>query len=144
MISIFDVAFEQTFTFREEATGKVTMWAVERALTWVRDHKRRKPVHIPIEDSNAEFIRANNGLEPHRLNRITAEQIKQHPILMAHMNDDTMLILDGSHRFVRAYDLGMEVLPGFVIKERELAQFEIGGLSEDFKLSMLSGFSGIA
>lgn len=143
MISISDLTtFEQTFTFRDAETNNTTTWAVERATAWVRDVKRRQPASIPVDAHNAEFIRNNSGIEQHRLQRIDVALIKAKPILMAELSDKTMLIADGSHRFVRAYDLGLKRMRAYIISQVELTPFEVF-IPDDVKESLLTGFSGI-
>ena len=142
MINPLEVLFEQTFTFRDAETGQINTWAVERATTWVRDSKRRKYVMIPLEPKNVEFIRLSNGIEQHRLQRIDQVLIDANPILMCGMPDKTMLIVDGSHRFVRAYDLGLKEIKAFIIMYSELKQFEVA-IPDKLKPLLLSGFSGI-
>lgn len=142
MIDWREVMFEQVFTFNEWKSGVTKSWAVERATKWL-EQQQRSPIWFPVQEPAVNFIRQNNGVERHRLERMTKQVIQQKPILIFNdPNDKSTLMLDGSHRYVRAFDFGMSAIQAFVIEEQELTQFEVS-MPPALRHMMLTGFSGI-
>ena len=58
------------------------------------------PVLVPLTVENAVQIVQQRGLEQHRFDRLTVEMCAE-PLIFAHMPDDTWLLIDGNHRYVK-------------------------------------------
>jgi len=110
------VSDEIIFTHVAPATRKVTHFAVSR----LEAHLRAHPVEMARVAMNYDFARdaiVNRGIEEHRLKRITRRIIKTNPVIFAYDPlDDTHLLIDGSHRYVKAAMLGMDHIIGYIVE----------------------------
>ena len=77
---------------------------LEAALAKTADAEYIKFV---IEDEDIEHIIRHRGVDIAYARCLTTEQLKQPVIAIYNSNDDTTLTVDGHHRLVRIWELGM-------------------------------------
>jgi hypothetical protein len=126
------ISGEVVFSHVDDKTGEVRHFAVER----LNKHIERmavppKRLEVKIDYQFAAFAITRRGIEPHRFERITPADIAQYPILLAHMpgvgrdTPDNHLIIDGSHRYVKAATLGWKTIPAYELPEELWKEFLI-------------------
>lgn len=130
---------EKTYTHQDDKTGEYRIFAVDRMALWIEAHSLEvlKVKFLP-DAAFAKFVLENRGIEPHRLLRCDIS----FPITLLLMSDDTHLIVDGNHRYVKAAMVGAELKANMLIKE-QWEQFLVEGVSADLAAYSLSAFSGI-
>jgi len=130
------------FTFIPDTTkgGPEITVAVDLLTEWVRAN------HIPItaiacEQEQAEKFYRDNGVEPHRLARITAKHLRS-PVLLLDLGDGTHMLADGNHRYVVAAANGITRLPAWLVKHSYWQPFRVDmplALGEETLRTMFSG-----
>lgn len=97
----------------------------------------------PVNDEGAEMIRTHRGLEPHRLARITGIPPSWPPVIYLLMPDDTHLLIDGNHRYFRAWQMRSEWILTKVVPE-SIWKYYLVNLPVDPDIDdLLNGWSGI-
>lgn len=111
----------QCFTFLPGNGDREIMFYIQGLMEAVVANKplcKFGEVHVTKDD--AEFIRKSNGLEQSRLDRLPMEALKL-PILFVLYPDkgtDYTVLVDGTHRYVKAYEAGLKTLRAvFIPKE---------------------------
>jgi hypothetical protein len=106
--------------------GKYHCWMTER----MNNHAIRtgmEIIQVGMDLDYAEHVARFNGIEKHRLDRITPQVLAQKPILYIEMGDGTHKLVDGNHRYLKAAELGWDALPAYCFSKE---------LSDDFKLDI--------
>lgn len=100
--------FEECFTHIAE-DGKQTTYASARLFKWCTEHpEQSKPwlQILPVEAHHAHFCFNERGVERHRLMRLLEHPDRlATPLLFVEMPDGSMLLLDGTHRYVTLFGL---------------------------------------
>lgn len=103
------VGGEIVFSHVDDKTGVVRHFAIERIVADIPKMETPPPVIVFPTDLNfARFMLAQRGIEPHRYDRITPQDVIAYPIIMAKMpgvgrdTPDDHLIIDGNHRYCKA------------------------------------------
>ena len=127
--------------------GELTIVAVERLLK-DKEYIKIKPIPVAVLEDSAKTCFINNGVEPHRLARLAAEDVITHPVTYLDMSDGTHLLADGNHRYVKAYLLRMSRLPARLVPEKLWRRYQVKmfdhNLSPEIVREVLAGgFSGI-
>jgi hypothetical protein len=111
---------EVVFSHVDNKTGVVRHFAVERINNAIAKMAAPPPIiQCPIDLAFTMFAMQHRGIEAHRWNRITAHDVCNYPILLAHMpgvgidTPDEHLIIDGIHRYTRAAYWGWTHLPAY-------------------------------
>lgn len=118
-------------------------WMTDRMIKHANRHL--EPCIIEMDADYAQWVRDKNGIEYHRLIRITPQVIAQLPVIYIEMGDGTHKLVDGNHRYLKAYQLGWKELPAYLFPK---------ALADDFKVDIppemneickrfMPGFSGI-
>lgn len=107
--------------------GTVRHFAVDRIVNWINQNTTGRVI-IPINPAFAAWMYQGRGLEQHRLDRITGHDIVNYPVVMAHMpglarDHPQYLLIDGSHRYYRAYQMGWRELPATLLPQEVWTQF---------------------
>lgn len=115
--------FEVCFSYIKDS-GQSYTWSIDRLHKWLETHPQ--PLHsVPLFRADAEMVLKDNGVEPDRLAAISAEDIDRYPILFVGWKSGTHTLLDGNHRFVKAFTLGHRTITAHIIPERILRPFQI-------------------
>lgn len=83
---------------------------------------------VDVDPEHVECLRAKRGIEQHRLDRITARVLKHNPIIMAEMPDGSSLIIDGNHRYVKAWMLGKPTIRCIFVPEKVWREYVVTGI----------------
>lgn len=117
------VSSEIVFSHVDNKTGKVRHFAVERIERDIRKLGTPPPIiQCPIDKHFATYAMQHRGIEAHRWNRITPQDVCNFPILLAHfpgVGIDTAgehLIIDGIHRYTRAAHWGWTHVPAYELR----------------------------
>jgi hypothetical protein len=147
---------EMIFTWRDEDTGQVRMWAVDRLNKWLPTSGIK--VHMGLTDEKrAEMFLRERGIEMHRLEWLCQhhEELTRPGILMRSTcpvspefpEGLTDLTLDGHHRYVALTAIGSPVFPFYHLTEEQASEFEISDIppvpKERFDSFVATSFSGI-
>lgn len=114
------ISGEIVFSHVDDRTNVVRHFAIERIVKHVERMAVRPPIiTFPIDPVFAMYAVTGRGIEQHRLKRITAQDLIQYPIMLAHMPgvardvQGEHLIIDGNHRYVAAAMMGWKELHGY-------------------------------
>ena len=145
-LTVDDVWTEVVFTHIDDDTGEVLHLAVDRLEACVKAHpKKFELCFFPVEGQIADYFRTNRGIERHRLDRITAQVMRDKPIIFAELQGKHLLV-DGHHRYVKAHALGRTLIKSVVVPEKVWRLFEVdhAGYPEFTSEQLINSFSGIA
>lgn len=126
--------FEEAFTHvKDDETGHQTTYAVSSLREYCDAHfvLTKQPIstsdelaltviekcNVPVEQHHADYCRANRGIEEHRLARLVdgGPAVVLKPIIFVRQADGSMLLVDGTHRYVLAHMLGVPFVPGYFV-----------------------------
>lgn len=130
------------FTMFDDKTGEQTDFAVERLRSFC---EANLPVRIlAVTKEHAHHIMLNRGIEQHRLDRLTVEACVT-PLIFCHFNkDDSWMLVDGSHRYVKiALAYGGEECMTYMVEEEQWRPFTVKGARKRDPDELLNSFSGI-
>ncbi len=156
MLSPFECGRETCFTWVDYDDGEVLCFAVDRIEKQIQSDYRQPGISahlIDVEPGLVKHLWKKHGLEPHRLARLMPEQVDHWPPILIAEHKDRHIMIDGGHRMVRAYQFGVEQIPGWLISADvwrpyliDLSQIENDPreLRENMSYYHQSGFSGIA
>ena len=106
------------------------------------------PIYVDPEFAQQCFI--DRGIEQHRLDRLQPQHLLS-PLYFAHLppthnvdHKDRHLLIDGHHRIVRAYQLGWENIPAYVLEPEVWETILIHGLRDFTPEELQSKHSNIA
>lgn len=143
MIKMRDIdPFEAVFTHIGEDKTSVLCVASQR-LVAAPEFLELEIVRTPVDREFGRWAMENRGIEEHRLERITVAAIMTSPIAYIHMPDHTHLLVDGSHRYVKASMLGFQTILARVVPEEIWRKYEIEPMPLGLAKMFTSGFSGI-
>lgn len=69
-----------------------------------------------IRQQDALHVMSNNGVEKPHLDRLTQEYL-EHPGILVDWSDGTSTIIDGNHRYVKRWLMGMREMDFWVVSE---------------------------
>jgi hypothetical protein len=107
---------EELFTHLDDEDGVQRSYAVTRLRAHLAAHPevgRREP--IVVDEAHTTFCITHRGIETYRLLRLRAEDMAQPMLFVGSPDAGKVLLLDGTHRYVRAYLIGIKVLPAIFI-----------------------------
>lgn len=130
MLKMSDVdANEECFTHIYE--GVATMFAVAQ-MKKSPEYLALEIFETPVELKFAEWVIKNRGVEQHRLDRITVQDLLAYPVTYCIFPTPeslgggfSHLLVDGSHRYVKASQLGFNTLFGRVVPENLWRKFQV-------------------
>lgn len=91
-----------------------------------------RKIGVALLPDQVEHVRQRHGIEPDHLQRLTREQLRE-PGIMVMLPDESMILVDGNHRYVRRFELGMPKMWFWVVTE-ESAKQALVALPPDLKL----------
>ena len=111
---------EICFSHVDDIDGTVRHFAIDRIVKAITlGQMTPRILEFPIDPMFAVYAMQHRGIEQHRFQRITPQDVAHYPVVLAHMpgvGKDTQgnhLIIDGSHRYCRAFQLGWKTLRGY-------------------------------
>lgn len=111
---------EPIFVYENPVFGQTVIFASGRMAKYALEHI--EPVDVPMDADFARYCVTNRGVEPHRLAQI--EPPIHTPILYVQWVDGkTHLLVDGHHRYVRAYQCGYRTIPSYILAYAEWEKF---------------------
>lgn len=134
---------EKIFTHISDDWGEI-VFAVNRlkkAVIGELNAERLSWVCIAIEPSLAKYIFKFNGIEGHRLTRISEFNLDE-PLLFCD-KEGKQILVDGNHRYVRRYQLGKREALAVIVPEALWKDFVVTGLPEGTPEELMKRFSGI-
>lgn len=132
---------EVVFQYHHPVTGKHGAIAVNRLYRWCAQLKT--PLHLGIELSKVDLLVMSNVVELERLRKIKRSDILKYPAILVNMGNTSVLV-DGNHRYCKAYSYGFPSIPAYHLQEHEWQPFRVSGLPEVEKKVLLSSWSGIS
>jgi hypothetical protein len=104
---------DEIFTHIDDTDGHQTTYAVTALVAHLVAWPK---VTVPVEKQHADYCVAYRGVEQARLLRLRESiQATQRPIVFIEMPDDTHLLVDGTHRYVLYYLLGIPRIPAYMV-----------------------------
>lgn len=103
---------------------------------------------IPIQPEQAEFCLVNRGVEEDRIASLMRDQngwnAAKQPIILVHMDDDSYLMVDGTHRYVLFHRVEAKNILAYMVEFEQIKQFIMEDLEvDDRALTEWSGMSVI-
>jgi hypothetical protein len=84
-----------------------------------------KCVQAPVQKQIADYFVSHRGVEQHRLDRLDLKTLSTHPIIFGDWPNGAHMLLDGHHRYVKAYQLGLTQIKAVIVPEPAWRQYEI-------------------
>lgn len=97
--------------------------------------------NIVVDKRVYEQCKTLRGYEQPRLDRLTRDVILHKPVIFIEL-DGSYVMIDGTHRMIKAYELKMRVVPGYVVPESVWTHFLVPvekGLTPEELLKRKSG-----
>lgn len=108
---------QQIFTHIED-NGKSRSFLVETMAQFANEYPKAmqlKFILASVDASHVEYLRINGGIEQHRLDRLK-EPYSSIPLIGIEWEDKTIMIVDGNHRMIKAYEEGRKDLKMVIFK----------------------------
>jgi hypothetical protein len=96
---------EVIFSWDEPETGRHYHWAIEKLESYLKSSDL-ETIRINVDEDFAQAMPVLRGLELHRLERIPNDPALWSPLIFCKMPDNTGLLVDGNHRYFKAWALG--------------------------------------
>lgn len=132
---------EQVFTHEDE-DGTLRHFASERLFNYMKG-SGREVVSILLERDYVSTILTKRGVESHRLNRLTPEQLEIPVLYLEGVSPGTHLLADGHHRYVRRAQVGCTDIPAYIAEPKLWKRFMIEGIPDHFGKNILTSYSNI-
>lgn|SRR5512141_1606796 len=97
--------------FSHETEGNFNVTAMRQ---WAQEN-RLLPVLAPLDEGFVEFIRTQRDIDLKRVAELNPLQIALDPAMALLLETGEHLLVDGSHRILRRWDMGMRDFPVWVI-----------------------------
>lgn len=127
---------EQTFTHCTP-DGTYTHILVDR-LKASDDYKKLEIVRTEIKVDDALRIIKNNGIEKDHLSRITVHQFLEPITFINWEQEGTQSLVDGNHRYIKAFVLGLPFILARLVPEPLWRQFVISDIPPDVAALLLT------
>jgi hypothetical protein len=127
-----------------DSNGWYHCWMTERMKRFA-EKSGKEVVTAPMDFEYAQWCLKHNGIEKHRLERITPQVIAQIPVIYVELGDGTHKLVDGNHRYVKAATLGWRELPAYLFTVEQSNEFklDIPAHMQDIAKATIPKFSGI-
>jgi hypothetical protein len=157
----------ELFTHIDDDTGKqTTFYVTGLARLCEANHIVRGPwsssdqlalgddierTFCPIETHHAEYCKANRGVEAYRFGRLLegGKDVILKPIIFVRQpkpdapGGHSMLLIDGTHRYVLAHMAGARALPAYFVPWHIAAPFIIDDMPDEDPEALLKSWSGL-
>lgn len=124
-MDISDATGHQTFSHQDDK-GTWRHWHIPTLQDLCEKGKAEK-ITLGVDRQHALFMVNNNGIEKDHVFRLPMERLKNPGIAVYFETDDTWVIVDGNHRYVRAFLEGWKEMPFYKVSEKtaRYAQLEL-------------------
>lgn len=113
---------QEVFTHIDDDMKLTRKWNVTLMRRWLENNPR--PLyHIIMDERTYDICKRLRGYEQHRLDRMTVEIIDSQPVIFCLLEDAQTVMVDGTHRCIKAYDLGRRLIVGYILKKEDWEQF---------------------
>lgn len=129
------------FTWVNPATGENRTWDVTGLLYYLTSVTIEVREAV-LDEIFLKYILKERGIEEKRLIRLTASQLEE-PLIMV-PTGDTLLLIDGHHRYVRRWMEKKTTVLVKIVPERISNRFLITGLPSVDSKYLRESYSGIA
>lgn len=115
------VSGEIVFSHVDSGEGVMRHFLVERIERDLRNGTLTPEIiEFELDPNFALYANVHRGVEPHRLARITPADLCHYPVVMAYFPEigkdiPEHLLIDGHHRYVKAWSLGWKTLRAYVL-----------------------------
>lgn len=114
--------YDEFFThISDDGTNTQTTYAVS-AITKNLEQLGWPVVLIPVEQHHAMYCLQHRGVEERRLKRLREVDLDR-PIIFVHQLDGTHLLIDGTHRYVKAFMTGRTEIRAHIVHVSLVAPF---------------------
>lgn len=119
-------ADDEVFTF-EDMDGNFTFINATKVRRHVSRYDRAAQfARVPIARENYLHILNNNGIEQGKIDRLVARpDIYAQPILLIEWHDGTVICIDGNHRLVLLYRMGLRSIGAYIVPKSTWEQFTV-------------------
>lgn len=134
------------FTHIDEHTQVETVFSVTHLWMAVRTAVatgKLEPTRIRVDPKFAKWCKINRGVERHRLNRIKAKALNEPILMLQQPEKQTMLLVDGHHRYVKAANLMKRTIPAFLLPQEVWELCIVTGLPPSTPEELARMYSGI-
>lgn len=133
--------FDQIFTHTDEngVTRHFNCGAIMRAIAQRKITPDFATVDIP--ESVYQHIQANHGIEEDHLSSITIKMLES-PALLAHFDEGSDLLIDGSHRLVKRYRQGLRTIEVLVVQEKDWTPYLVTDIDQTYTLEEVGNMFG--
>lgn len=108
---------QEVFTHIDEEMKVQRSWNVTLLIRYIEENKKDFPIfRIAVTKEGYNICKTSRGYEQHRLDRMTANILREKPVIYIELGN-THLMIDGTHRLMKAYELGWKSQPGYIVKE---------------------------
>jgi len=128
--------YDQVFSHFDPETGLTRHFAVGPILRDLQSGGLRPEVcDLEVTAKSAAYLLSNAGIEQDHLARITSRL--HEPILLADFEDGTSLIIDGNHRYVLRFAMGLRYIKAYRLTPTMWEPYLIQGVPSDVSDALL-------
>jgi hypothetical protein len=122
MMGTHSVEIQEVFTHIDDEMKLTRKWNVTLLRRWLKNNPQ--PLfNIVMDDRTYHFCKNLRGYEQHRLDRITMEVIDKIPVIFCMLEDGMTVMVDGTHRCIKAYEAGRRLIVGHILNKDVWEQF---------------------
>ena len=144
MIDVREIGIrEEIFTHIPDDGGPQITYAVTRMMLHcgLPDSGVEKFI-VPVDEEHAKYCLAQRGVEQHRLDRL-AEPWLWLPLLFIAQPDSSHLLADGTHRYVRLWQMGVKETAAFMMTWDQAQPFIVEGVPQMDPTELRDSWSGM-
>ena len=114
---------QECFTHIDDEMKLTRKFNVTLIKRWCLENK--PPISlVVVDEENYRICTTMRGFEQHRLDRITPEILDKEPVIFVWLPEDkTHLMIDGTHRCIKAYQLGRNLIKAYILNKDVWEQF---------------------
>ena len=155
--------FGETFTHVCDKTGRQTTYCVYDMIAHCKatavpvssplessdelaNGSHVEQCNVPVEAYHAKYCMENRGVEEHRLARLYEggpAVIEAQPIIFIKQEDGSMLLVDGTHRYITAFMLKMANVPAYFVPWLVAVPFIVEDAPDVDPDALMNSFSGL-
>jgi len=109
---------DECFTHIPDDGGPHVTYNVTKLVTHIEAHRDQvQLVSVPVDEEHARYCLENRGIEQDRIRILLAhpDYLKQPVVFLHKAEEDSHLLVDGSHRYVIYWHLKMSIIPAYIV-----------------------------
>lgn len=114
---------DEIFTHIDEDAGITRHFNATSMARFAEAAMRLRYIEIPLDAELAEYVRGHRGIEQWKLDRLCEPYLSRPIVAVQFSADDSVLPIDGNHRIVRRFELGLKTVRAVVFPEGEWERF---------------------